>query len=53
MVFADDSGEGSVGDAGADAGPGLAVVGRFVEARFLVVELVTRRGDVGGGVVVR
>src|SRR6185295_7081177 len=36
-----------------DLGPGVSVVGGFVQARSVIVELVTRRRDVGRCLVVR
>ena len=52
-ILPHDAREGLVGDAGDDLRPRLAEVGRLVEVRTEVVQLVHRRRDVRGGLVAR
>src|SRR5439155_21192019 len=51
--LAHDADEVSSGDSTGNAAPRLAVVGRLEDVRLEVLELVPRRGDIGGPGVVR
>ena len=52
-IFANGANEGAIGNAVGELGPGLAVVGGFVDVGFEVVALVAIDGDVGGAGVER